>query len=173
MGDPDTDLKQLDQLALRNEIVKMRKALRYHRDQKGDDRCWLDDDLLYELMPETPPSTLLPSPAFMERCQRFHEARQCPEQVVNNASCTLDTDEDLALMDDRQFLPEALRLRAAIREHRDAGEFVRDWRDDKKLYALLPDTTQSNTSLPSQVEFLESCEWFFQTRTAPLKLHEW
>lgn len=34
------------------ECMKLRQAIRYHRDQKGYSRCFLDDLKLYELLPE-------------------------------------------------------------------------------------------------------------------------
>ncbi|HLC81031.1 MAG TPA: hypothetical protein VJH68_00055 [Candidatus Nanoarchaeia archaeon] len=31
-------------------IVKIRTAIRCHRDQKGDERCWLDDYLVWKFI---------------------------------------------------------------------------------------------------------------------------
>jgi hypothetical protein len=34
------------------EYNKLATAIRKHRDQRGDDRCWMDDYELYEALPE-------------------------------------------------------------------------------------------------------------------------
>ena len=65
----------------RTEIKRLQDGIRYHRDQKGDDRCWVDDLRLYELLPEGPAgydSTLPPEDVFLENCKRFCRSRQVP-----------------------------------------------------------------------------------------------
>jgi hypothetical protein len=73
----DSDLNQMDWQRLRDEVATLRQAIRYHRDQKGDERCYLDDDLLYERLPEgkTDVARVLPC-NFLENCKQFFEARQ-------------------------------------------------------------------------------------------------
>ena len=39
-------------VALYEEVEKLRGAIRTHRDQRGDNRCWLDDETLYSSLPE-------------------------------------------------------------------------------------------------------------------------
>ncbi len=60
-----------------DEVEKLRTAIRRHRDEKGDNRCHLDDDLLYEVLPEGKPSgkRKLP-PNLLENCKKFFECRQ-------------------------------------------------------------------------------------------------
>lgn len=64
------------------EIRRLRQGIRYHRDQKGDDRCWVDDVRLYELLPEGPTegydSKLPTRDVFLANCARFHDSRQVP-----------------------------------------------------------------------------------------------
>jgi hypothetical protein len=61
------------------EILRLRKGIRNHRDQKNDDRCWLDDYALYALLGEDQPNTALPpTEEFMANCRRFCESRQKP-----------------------------------------------------------------------------------------------
>lgn len=58
-------------------------AVRKHRDQKGDDRCWLDDRELYAVLPEgvADADLRLHNPAEMLRnCQRYIASRQDPSQ---------------------------------------------------------------------------------------------
>ncbi len=77
----DDDLVQMDEEQLRAEVKKLRAVIRYHRDQKGDDRCWVDDLRLYEALPEGSAgydSTLPPEDVFLENCKRFCRSRQTP-----------------------------------------------------------------------------------------------
>lgn len=63
------------------EIQHLHEGIRDHRDQKGHDRCWLDDDKLYQLLPEGPENynSSLPSrEEFLGNCVRFFETRQGP-----------------------------------------------------------------------------------------------
>lgn len=88
---PDEDIVEFDRDALLQEIMRLRSAIRYHRDQKGDDRCWLDDIKLYELLPETSSHelTLPPQEEFLSSCKRFWECRQ--GQTFKNADHCYDT----------------------------------------------------------------------------------
>lgn len=73
----DTDLNQMDWEKLRDEVKKLRTAIRYHRDQKGDERCYLDDDQLYEVLPEVDITVERTLPCnFLENCKSFFENRQ-------------------------------------------------------------------------------------------------
>lgn len=75
---PDTDIVEFDRESLLQEVMRLRNAIRYHRDEKGDARCWLDDIKLYENLPETVPvdATLPPKEEFLGSCTRFWECRQ-------------------------------------------------------------------------------------------------
>lgn len=53
-------------------------AIRRHRDQRGDDRCWMDDDNLYRALPEGFTATLRDSAVELENCRRFIESRRHP-----------------------------------------------------------------------------------------------
>jgi hypothetical protein len=54
-------------------------AIRKHRDQKGDDRCWMDDEELYSVLPEgyTPPERT--SEVELEFCKKFISCRRNPK----------------------------------------------------------------------------------------------
>lgn len=72
------DRWQRDDLVL--EIIRLRHAIRKHRDQRLDDRCWMDDYELYEALPEgIDPSyvdlSLLPKEVMMRNCDRFTTCR--------------------------------------------------------------------------------------------------
>jgi hypothetical protein len=58
--------------------MKYEEAIRKHRDQKGDDRCWMDDEELYKILPEgyTPPER--DSCVELELCKKFIATRHNP-----------------------------------------------------------------------------------------------
>lgn len=59
-------------------IDELEEAIRKHRDQRGDSRCWLDDEELYKILPEgyTPPER--DSSVELELCKKFIECRHNP-----------------------------------------------------------------------------------------------
>lgn len=77
----DNDLELMTPEQLKEEIKRLRSIIRYHRDQKGDDRCWVDDLRLYETLPEGSAGydpTLPPEEEFLNNCKRFCHSRQTP-----------------------------------------------------------------------------------------------
>jgi hypothetical protein len=63
----------------RERIAVLTEAIRKHRDQRGDDRCWLDDRELYIALgePFTERWSALPPPEEMlANCRRFIASRQ-------------------------------------------------------------------------------------------------
>lgn len=64
------------------EVERLKSAIRNHRDQRGNDRCHIDDSALYEALGEPQPNTALPPrEAFLAECARFYECRQKPGDV--------------------------------------------------------------------------------------------
>src|SRR5579859_3417320 len=79
MDDRDGDLEGKNKVWLIREIMRLRNGIRDHRDQRGDDRCWIDDEKLYGLLPEgVKAQTALDSGLMIRNCQRFIETRQHP-----------------------------------------------------------------------------------------------
>lgn len=80
----------MNEQELRSEIERLRNAIRKHRDQRLDDRCWMDDFELYEVLPEgIEPSyvdlRLLPKEEMMRNCERFVDCRRTellPEDAI-------------------------------------------------------------------------------------------
>lgn len=71
------DVRQMTRVMLMDEVKRLRTAIRQHRDQEGDQRCQLDDDLLYEVLPEGKPTGERKLPCnFLEGCKAFFEHRQ-------------------------------------------------------------------------------------------------
>lgn len=59
-------------------IAQLETAIQKHRDQRGDDRCWLDDLELYAVLGDGAEAdlTLPPREEFLGNCARFFECRQ-------------------------------------------------------------------------------------------------
>ena len=75
----DTDIKTMTQAQLRAEIMKLRKALRKHRDAKDNARCWHNDLTLYGALPEEKPAGKMigDEKVFLKNCQRYIRRQQC------------------------------------------------------------------------------------------------
>jgi hypothetical protein len=77
---------------LGREVERLRAAIRTHRDERGDSRCWQDDDALYAVLPEgataKADTALPPKGEFLESCARwcaqFWEQRQRPEEKATD-----------------------------------------------------------------------------------------
>ncbi len=88
VGQDNQDLLDMDKEQLWATVKRLRGAIRAHRDEKGHDRCWLDDVTLYDALPERPkmdggPPGIrrLPSrEAFLANCERYHAHRHDPSQ---------------------------------------------------------------------------------------------
>lgn len=92
-------------------LATLEAAIREHRDQEGDDRCWLDDAKLYAALGESGHDTSLPPKCeFLESCSRFWEQRQSPEDKRLRAA-------DMTIAQ----LQEEI---AKLREHREPAEEV-------------------------------------------------
>ncbi len=176
MSNFETNLSQPKNDQLQVEIIKLRNIIRYHRDQKGNDRCWLDDETLYEPLPETADKAqALPTKeVFMEKCARFHSKRQAPNQTKQiSQEPKQPTDQDIKEMTEDEQKKEIARLRQAIRLHRNIGNNKRSWQDDQRLYRALNENTDYDTTLPERETFLTSCDRFFSSGGKPPKLHNW
>ena len=65
-------------VVLENQVNKLIGSIRKHRDQRGDDRCWMDDEELYKALPEgyTPPVREVA--VELGLCEKFIESRRNP-----------------------------------------------------------------------------------------------
>lgn len=63
------------------ENERLAQAIREHRDARGDDRCWLDDETLYASLPEgfKPPER--DASVELNLCRRYIESRHNPATV--------------------------------------------------------------------------------------------
>lgn len=64
------------------ENCRLTEAIRKHRDQKADDRCWMDDLELYSILGEAVPvdNSVGDKFAMLKNCARFIEQR-CTEGI--------------------------------------------------------------------------------------------
>lgn len=71
----DTDLQEMSREQLVEEVVKLRKGIRAHRDATGHDLCW-HHPALWELLPEkVDPQIAVPEwPHFMRGCVKYRES---------------------------------------------------------------------------------------------------
>ena len=71
----DEDLKDLSHEQLLMEVMKLRNAIRAHRDSRGHELCWHHPGL-WSLLPEkTVPSVEVPEwPQFMRGCVRYRQS---------------------------------------------------------------------------------------------------
>lgn len=96
---------------LEGRVAELETAIRTHRDQRDDDRCWLDDAALYAVLPDTKAvDTLLPPhDEFMQSCSRFWMQRQAPcrGKVVTPDFMTIrQLEEEIARLRNAVALPE-------------------------------------------------------------------
>lgn len=77
-----SDLRPVSLPAAEAEIERLRAAIRNHRDQHGDDRCWLDDVELYRVLGDAAEVDItLPTKCeFLTSCARYWEQRQRPDE---------------------------------------------------------------------------------------------
>ena len=170
------------------EIKKIRQAIRYHRDQKGDDRCWVDDYLIWKFLPDSSPEPTTPPPfeKAMGCCRSFYDnrrAEQPDEPVSKIENNPAKWDEDLAGMNEVELNAEFEKLLAALRKHRDVIGRERTLDDDRILYQVLPEKITADFRLPDKAEFIDGvkpgcgCPNFWKSHencpTDKHDLHRW
>jgi hypothetical protein len=62
-------------------IEQLEGAIRKHRDYRGDDRCWMDDDELYSILPEGYHPPERDSAVELHHCERFISCRHNPQTI--------------------------------------------------------------------------------------------
>lgn len=78
----DTDLEGMSREQLVDEVKKLRRGIRQHRDSSGQELCW-HHPALWGLLPEkTDPIPTVPEwPQFLQGCIRYRQSldEQAPE----------------------------------------------------------------------------------------------
>lgn len=101
-------------------LQQMLDAIRKHRDYRGDDRCWRDDEELYGRMPEGYIPQKIESSVELTNCQKFIECRKnpmtlyvSPERMIEQ----LRTQNERLISEQRsekQFRSEIASLKAQV-----------------------------------------------------------
>lgn len=167
------------------EIIECRHAIREHRDAKGDDRCWLDDYKIWAMIPGSFEAPVEPPPfeEAMDMCRAFYKFRRATSPDVPGHEAVLDRqkwDNDLEQMDDAQLTEELVRVKTAIRRHRDCAGDPLTLNEDRQLYNILPEKIPADFQLPPQDEFLgeakapnAGCPSFWRSHaTCKVKCHD-
>lgn len=79
----------------------------------------------------------------------------------------LDRDHDLASMTREQLLDEVVRLRAAVRTHRDSTGHDLCWHHPD-LWATLPEQVDPDVAVPPWPRFMRGCVAYRQSLDAEL-----
>ncbi len=142
-----------------HEIIECRHAIRQHRDARGDDRCWLDDYKIWALIPGSFPAPLEvpPMEEAMDMCRAFYKLRGSDTADETPADAVRDPqhwDEDIEKMSDEQLTEELVRIKTAVRRHRDAACSPITIGEDRELYSILPEKIPADFRLPLEAEFL-------------------
>lgn len=92
MNNIDNDLNSLSREGLVKEIIRLRAAIRYAKQQQKDDLCYLDFFRLFELLPEYNVSrdfgrSMLNPKDMRKNCDIFIDCMAC---YVNNPNKSID-----------------------------------------------------------------------------------
>ena len=81
----NTDLNDKDREWLMAEVIKLREAIREHRDSTGHELCW-HHPKMWALLPEEIPGNIAvpPWPQFMRGCIKYRQSLD--EQLPNAAN---------------------------------------------------------------------------------------
>lgn len=78
-GEEHIEARLLDTIAYKhNKLMDLTAAVRRHRDERGDDRCWMDDERLYKALPEGYTTPERSEAVELEYCKRFIATRHHP-----------------------------------------------------------------------------------------------
>ena len=124
-----------------SQIVEMRKAIRSHRDQIGDDRCWIDDHAVYNTVPSIRQKVYLPSyEEGMRKCRLFYKNRNTDSVDATPQDAILDParwNDDLLGMSADDLQEQHAKLEKAIIKHYNIPYDKKTIEDDKELYRVL------------------------------------
>ena len=177
----------LPKAGLMTAIRERRKAIRSHRDQKGDDRCWLDDCLVWAMLADSPSEPpMLSFEEGMCLCREFYSFRRAEAADPVGQDALTDPrlwDRDLFPMDQAGLLAELRRIQQAIFMHRNIVHRHRTLEDDRDLYGVLPEKVPADFRLPPEPDFLgeaaaphAGCPSFWRSHAScqgPCDLHAW
>jgi hypothetical protein len=159
-GKRELRARKLSMNELWGAVKERRSVLRDHREQRGDDRCWADDYLVWAMVEDAPdlPKKLPNFEETMKLCENFWKYRRTnkpdpiPPDVIRDRS---GWDSDMLGMFSGELLDELAKLQRHIKAHSDTAKkrpLTVD--DDKKLYSVLPEKMPADFRLPPRKDFL-------------------
>lgn len=178
----------LNEHSLRALIKLIRATIRWHRDQKGDDRCWLDDFKVWQMAFDR--ITVLYFLNFdtgMAICRIYYAFRRSDKADPIPEDAIVDKrlwNADLDKMNAGELRLELEKLQTAIINHRDIEDRPRTFKDDRALYSVLPEKIPADFRLPAVEDFLgerkapnAGCPSFWRSHGECLarchKFHQW
>lgn len=171
----------LDDTVLRAAILERREVIRGHRDAKGDDRCWVDDFLVWDMLDGESVRPLMPLvlSVGMVRCEEFYRHRRMDSELRLLPGAIQDPalwNRDLPSMDREGMLDELANLQYAIYRHRESSPV--SLVHDLTLYMVLPEKLPADFRLPPRPEFLgeakephAGCPSFWRSHRACDSMH--
>lgn len=169
-------LESLIHFQLVEAILERRKVIRYVRDQKGDDRCFLDYYLVWEFVISSPRMPRFTAQEGMKHCALFYEYcnADAPDEIPPGTACEIKRwDANLHLLSHAELVQELSAIQEAIVQHRDVEgqeHRPRSCADDRTLFiSTLPEHAPCDFRLPPQNQFLISttstsgCPAFWQS----------
>lgn len=78
--EPDFDVEFKNRDQLKEEVIKLRKAIRKHRDSSGHDLCWYHPEM-WNLLPDEPTNNInIPNTCeFLENCAKYRKSLDKPD----------------------------------------------------------------------------------------------
>ncbi len=75
----DGDIASMSLKDLRHEVMKLRRAVRKHRNTNENARCWHNDLTLYAVLPENDPPGRMrgTEEELLRNCKRYIRRQQC------------------------------------------------------------------------------------------------
>ena len=146
---------------LKSRIIELRNSIRYPRDQKGDDRCWLDYRKPYSLIPEIDTSSFDKLPEydyFMRICSAFYHQRRAerPEPLPTEIWLREEWDKDLKEASKSKLKNAMEELIETCLQHYRIPLLELNLTDDINLFRVLPEYehVELDFTLPPEPEFL-------------------
>src|SRR3989344_6651504 len=141
-------------IEVHSKIITLRNHIRYPRDQKGDDRCWVDYFPAYLELPDTVKERFTTLPSYeecMRICTSFYHNRRADQADSTPKDAILNPkkwDKDITRMINHQLSTELDKIERAIRKHRDTPILELTLDDDRELYRVLPEKIPVDARLP-------------------------
>lgn len=118
---------------LEKEVNQLQSAIRRHRDEKGHDRCWLDDQELYKVLPEglSGVDQQLPSEEeFLGNCKNYFDHRQDPNVCFirqRDVVSLIPLDMKKAVGNNHPDIDEKKSYLCLVGGEWFAGQFSKEW----------------------------------------------